>query len=482
MERSLQNKLLLYLLISAFAFLYLVLPVQAGISVPVFVLLQYLCLRLILPERNRLCCLLPVFILSLNSFLSGNPVWHMPNFLVCAALYVLMVQPLDLKDASLLFLRWIAVKLFEPLFYLHLPFVWLFSANREKAALIKRIFVAVLITAPSVVVLIALLSSADLAFSKAVNDFFNALFAFINAETFIKTLFSLLVGFYLFGLVYSAIVKKEWKQPERSAKKGDPILFNVLLVSILAIYTVFVVVQFKYLFAGAALPDGLTYTQYARQGFFEQLTLTGVNIAIIWVTVHFSHRETDRWSRLTVWLCFYLCLITVILLVSSFYRMWLYYADDGLTRLRFFVFGFLIFELFGLLITFFYILKPKFNLIAVYLIIGLFYYLLLNLVPVDYFVAYSQVNRCLQGNSGGIAYTLTLSSDAAPQIERLLYDDAVDETIKAQAAAYLERSFAHYMSGPTRWQRFNLSVNRLEQIYNNANAQENLEARSGITA
>jgi hypothetical protein len=101
---------------------------------------------------------------------------------------------------------------------------------------------------------------------------------------------------------------------------------------------------------------------------------------------------------------------------------------------------------------------------------------------VDYFVAYSQVNRCLQGNSGGIAYTLTLSSDAAPQIERLLYDDAVDETIKAQAAAYLERSFAHYMSGPTRWQRFNLSVNRLEQIYNNANAQENLEARSGITA
>ena len=96
----------------------------------------------------------------------------------------------------------------------------------------------------------------------------------------------------------------------KPAKQGDTLILNILLFAIAAVYTIFAVVQFRYLFAEQTLPYGLTYTEYARKGFFELLFLTGINI----------------------------------LLASSFYRMWLYNEDDGLTRLRFLVFGFLIFE------------------------------------------------------------------------------------------------------------------------------------------
>jgi hypothetical protein len=151
--------------------------------------------------------------------------------------------------------------------------------------------------------------------------------------------------------------------------------------------------------------------------------------------------------------------------------MWLYYTDDGLTRLRFLVFGFLLFELLGLLFTFFYIIKPRFNLVAVYLLIGLTYYVLLNLVPMDYFIAKSQVDRCLAGNSSGITYTLTLSPDATPQLERLLYEDNVDAEIKAQVVEYLDWNIQRHHSTSASWQRFNLSVHQLEEIRNSGLTQ-----------
>jgi hypothetical protein len=145
--------------------------------------------------------------------------------------------------------------------------------------------------------------------------------------------------------------------------------------------------------------------------------------------------------------------------------MWLYYSDDGLTRLRFFVFGFLLFELLALVFTFFYIARPRFNLPAVYLLIGLLYYLLLNLVPVDYFVAQSQIDRYFSGAENGIAYTLTLSADAAPQIERLLADESLRSDTRAQVIEYFKWQMQRGSGGSSGWQGFNLSAYRLARIY-----------------
>jgi hypothetical protein len=163
--------------------------------------------------------------------------------------------------------------------------------------------------------------------------------------------------------------------------------------------------------------------------------------------------------------------------------MCLYSQDDGLTRLRFLVFGFIIFEALGLLATFYYIIKPAFNIAAVYLCVALAYYLILNIVPVDYYVAGSQIDRYLDGKAagthyytyrdrgdvsssmysslerGGLDYVMTLSPDAAPQIARLL---EYEETKEISGNYLKNKEKYYYTNAPYFWQKYNLSIERLK--------------------
>ncbi len=454
MAHTAKLKLLIYALVSAMGFAYLVLPENAGISVPVFAILQFVCLAFIVPDKKRLWLFIPIFILSLNSFISGNSIWRVPNVIIGIILYSVMFLDFNLFDTTAKFLKNILQSVAEPVAYFDLPFKWAAEANKEKAALVKRILTALAVTIPAIIVLTVILSFADMIFGEGVSNMIEALSHAISFNVAWKLVYGAAVGLYLFGL-YSAHLGKRAETPGKPARQGDLIILNSLLTSVLALYTVFMVIQFKYLFAVVQLPFGLSYTDYARRGFFELLFLTGVNIFMILLTVYLTKEKTRSWHKLTKYLCGYLCFATIVLLASSFYRMWLYNADDGLTRMRFLVFGFLIFECIGLLITFFYIFKPKFNILAVYCCVGLTYYLLLNLVPMDYFIAKSQADMYLNGERTSVDYALTLSTDAAPQIERLIGSDA-----DVQAKYYFENHRNFYTSIPQRWQRYNLSVHR----------------------
>lgn len=465
MEKSSEKGKLIYSLFSAISFVYLILPPRAGVSVSIFVLLQIAALYFVVPNKKRLWLMSIVLIFSLNSFYSGFRIYDIFNYMINVVIYSLMFIDFDIGDTSLKFLADIIKKCFEPLKYLHIPFTLAFKVKKEKSAVIKRVAIALLITVPSLLFLVVIMSSADMVFSSATVNFLTRLFKIISFDTIYKFVFGLAVGLYLFGLLYSASIKKEAAVSDTAKLKGDIIIFTVLLSSVLALYTIFVILQFRYLFAGAQLPNGLSYTEYARKGFFEQLFLTGLNIFLILLTVRFNRDQEGGKGILIKSLCCYLCLITVILLVSSFYRMYLYYAADGLTRMRFHVFGFLIFEFIGLVITFFYIIKPKFNMVAIYLILGLVYYIVLNIVPMDYFVAKSQVERYLKGETGGLYYALTLSSDAAPQLDRLISYDKTYEIDRYAVKRYLADKHNRNLRFSS-WRQYNLAEDRLEKIYN----------------
>jgi hypothetical protein len=176
------------------------------------------------------------------------------------------------------------------------------------------------------------------------------------------------------------------------------------------------------------------------------------------ITVNLTRFKQGLWARITKFLSGYLCAVTLVLLASSFYRMWLYSSGDGLTRLRLLVFGFLIFEAIGLIITFFYIKKPNFNIAGVYLAIGLVYYLLLNMVPIDSLIAKNQIDRYFNHHPQGIEYIMTLSPDAAPQINRLLTSEGVDTQTRQLARMYFDRLEARYGAAAPDWREYNLSI------------------------
>ena len=453
--RSEKISYLAYGFISAASFSYFVLPEQAGVSVPLFIILQMICLWFLAPEKKRLWVMVPVLLISFHSLISANQMWRFSNIAVSVVLYGVMYTNFDRS-----FFVSLIDQLSSPVHYWNLPFQWGLEAGREKATVMKRILLALGITLPVLLILVAVLSSADMIFQKGIEAVWLGFLNWMNLTVFWKIIFGLLVGCYLLGALYYAHQKEKRTAAPMVTRQGDLLILTVMLGAVLVVYTVFCVIQFKYLFAGSVLPYGLTYTTYARKGFFELLFLTGINIILILLTVFLTREKTGAGRMVTKLFCSYLCVVTLVLLSSSFYRMYLYCMDDGLTRLRFMVFGFLIFEAIGLFITFYYIFQPRFSMVSVYAAIALAYYVVLNLVPMDYFVAKSQVDMYLQGQREEVEYALTLSEDAAPQIIRLLDSDA-----KEQAENYFERHQREKESIPRRWQRYNLSKSRCYQLY-----------------
>jgi hypothetical protein len=111
----------------------------------------------------------------------------------------------------------------------------------------------------------------------------------------------------------------------------------VVLVSIDAVFGAFVALQVAYLFGGldTLVAAGMTYSDYARRGFFELLAAaclaSGVIVAL----------ETTAVSRTRPYVVALLALIglTAVVLISAAVRLRLYQDAYGWTELRLYVFA-----------------------------------------------------------------------------------------------------------------------------------------------
>lgn len=487
MDNSIKIKLSIYGLLSAVSFIYLILTHNPGISVPVFTIIQFVSIFTLIYKREEaknkkgLLMFVPIFILSLNYYLSGSYLWRAPNFLCTMLLYSTMVAILTdnfpVKELSFKFLFKILEHVIVPLRNFNIPFKWInkYKSDDAKKKLHSSIILGIFISLPFVVFLLIMLSSADLVFSVKVENTLEWFSKMLDIELIFKIIFGMIAGLYLFGLIY--IVFAEKKSDSQNAiftleirpKNADTIVINILLSSILLVYTLFIFIQFKYLFAGSVLPANLNYAEYARRGFFELIFLSFLNIGLILLTVYLYKEkiyvQRNKWSNLTKIFMMYLCAVTFVMLISSFYRMYLYDQEYGFTRLRVLVYGFLIFESIGLIITAAFIMRPEFNIMAVYMVIGLCYYLCLNVVQIDYIIAKHNVDMYLakETDSLDIDYLMSLSVDAAPQIARLVENNNADIMTRYKADLYFKNIEKNY-SRDSLWQSRNYSIDKAIQL------------------
>jgi hypothetical protein len=102
------------------------------------------------------------------------------------------------------------------------------------------------------------------------------------------------------------------------------------------LFAAFVAVQITALFGGNTLvlrTAGLTYAEYARQGFFQLVVVSVFVLAIVAVAAGLLRVERrERW--LLAVLLGVLCGLTMVVLASALHRMNLYTDAYGLSRLR----------------------------------------------------------------------------------------------------------------------------------------------------
>jgi len=79
---------------------------------------------------------------------------------------------------------------------------------------------------------------------------------------------------------------------------------------------------------------GLTYAEYARQGFWQLIAAATLTLVVVKGATLFARPRTGREQRLLEGLLGLLCALTIVIVASAVHRLLLYEDAFGLTRLR----------------------------------------------------------------------------------------------------------------------------------------------------
>lgn len=276
---------------------------------------------------------------------------------------------------------------------------------------IGYILLGTIIAIPFLAVIIVLFYSADIVFANIVRDLFDFDLdignIFLILLTFLFVLFSSYCGMRFLN-------KKKISETSPDLRRLEPILANTFLSLTGIVYLLFSGIQIFYLFLGnLTLPDGYTYAEYAREGFFQLLFVSMLNIGIVLFFLGLFRENKLLKVLLTI-----ISLCTYVMIASSALRMCMYIQAYKLTFLRVFVLWFLsllAILLAGILIV---IYKRTFPLFRYMLLTVSICYIAFSFAHPDYWIAKYNLAHTVADDSQPSAniYLQRLSTDAAPII------------------------------------------------------------------
>jgi hypothetical protein len=222
-----------------------------------------------------------------------------------------------------------------------------------------------------------------------------------------------------------------------------------------ALFLVFVAVQLRYLFGGAGLVQvtpGLTYAEYARQGFFELVGVATLVVPLLLLADWTVRRERFAEQWLFRGLALGQVLLLFAILGSAAYRMRMYWQTYGLTELRLYASVFMVWIALVLLWLVATVLRGRRERFAFgALAAGLAAALCLNLVDPQALIVRVNAARVTAGAEYDVAYAGQLSGDAVPALIRSM--DRLPATQRCRLAdALLERWGQERRGG---WRTFN---------------------------
>jgi hypothetical protein len=252
------------------------------------------------------------------------------------------------------------------------------------------------------------------------------------------------------------------EEEEEGARRGRgglaPIEWGLALGLLDLLFLAFVGVQIAVLFAGhdyVLRTAGLTYAEYARQGFFQLLAAAALTLAVVAGASRWATPRGPRNARVRDLLLGVLLLLTLVVLASALKRLLLYEEAFGFTRLRVSVHA-VILWLAGVLILVIAAGALRRTRWLTPAVVGLSAVSLLafNLVNPDGLVATRNVERYEETGRLDLGYLSGLSPDAVPSLSEL----------PAPLRACALRPHAGLLAEPDRWPGWNLSRARARAV------------------
>lgn len=211
--------------------------------------------------------------------------------------------------------------------------------NIRLAAIAAKTILGILISLPFLFMAANLLASADQSFSDLLSRYSQNIGSEITTRIW-AIILSLPLGCYLFGLIYGTANKRGTGFISREKLlTGCGKLAIVPTVSIYTaltglclLYMLFIYLQGNYFINAVRgmLPEGFTYSEFARRGFFELLELCLLNAAILIGVELFCKKK----NRIIKGYRILVSALTLFLIGTAMTKMLLYIEAYGLTPLR----------------------------------------------------------------------------------------------------------------------------------------------------
>ena len=396
----------------------------------------------------------PIILLASTYFIFNNSFFNDLNRLAIPVLLVLMIMGLFNEKIKINadFIGKILGVFIIPISFIGETFGKLKNCLQDKLkikidskneAKIKKVIKAVCITLPIVLVIIILLSSADVIFR---DIFVNILEKVINAiskikmSTILAKIILTICVFVYMSCFFDYIIsryKKDEGIGESSIEIKDNFTIKMILTTLNVIYLVFCYIQIKSLFMKNLDID---YAQYARQGFFQLMIVSFINLVTILIAKK-SENSGEKNSYVSK-MSLIMIGFTFIILISSAVRMYFYESAYGYTLLRLLVYCALLTEAILFIPTIIYIKGKKINLVKTYFTIIITMYVCMNFVNFDNVIAKRNVDRYIETGKIDMNYIKAeTGTDAVKQITRLLEVNAYADNVQESTREYLKEIY-----------------------------------------
>lgn len=441
---------------------------EIGISMIIFEIILNGILLYIMNKRNKiinkngLILLIPIILLSSTYFIFASKVFHILNIFIIMVLNILMFAITTNKKCY---------------FSKHLYRAFRLSAdtletvnevidfckksleshvkdnNQIKKVDIKKLTISILIVLAVVGVVIILLASADSIFAEMFSGIVNII-TNLNVPNTVNIIIRLAIIVAVYFLILSFILKlqnQKHKELKQLKSIGDKYEFTLklLLISLNLVYLVFCYIQISSLFA--KMNVNIDYATYARTGFFQLMFVSFINFAIILISNKFNSNKEKIIKVLNI----FLVIFTIIIVLSSIFRMYMYEMEYGLTYLRTFVYIILLTELAIFVPTTIYILNEKFDFIKTAFIIILSIYCLINFANIEKIIISKNINRRNTNVPTDYDYILKIATEDSYELIEEKLKGSQDSSEKVE----LTQILLHIANNKKemKWQEFNVS-------------------------
>ena len=457
---------------------------ELGISVILFVIsflvgLIYLMYKHKKVENKKAFILaIPIILLSATYFIYHNTLFQTVNVLAIVLLTIIMciyatrlhvkIQEFLVKAIALLAGSFESIS--DVIDSLKNKFKKKEDIENEKTEKLKQGLKSFIYAIPVILIVLMLLMSADSVFANIFENIFGEFQHIFMAENFVMFCLRvciIIIFFFIFSGFFVNILKKDTMFNSESEEKIveiriEKMTINMILTSLNIFYFIFSIIQFTSLFSNINTND-FDYATYARQGFFQLMIISFINIVMIIL----ANVNKENISSYTKGMSILTLLFTMVILLSAFFRMNLYEKAYGYTYLRLFVYYILVTEFILILPIGLWILDRKIDILKWTIGIVTIMYMILNFSNIESTIAKRNVDRYFENqeeNEIDLEYLFHhTGTDAIGQIKRLL--NAKDESVVERVKEYLLLEKEELQNTQNNWQETNLSeINAKEEL------------------